>query len=108
MTSNFNYSKEERKKFCYMSPPNNKMMNKRVTTNFFSYKKDQILPSKPINNVSSNLYNNHIVYQSFNRNGYNGIVDPSLSGNNNILIINNSEKDSQNIINISPKKHGFI
>ena len=104
MTSNFNYSKEERKKFCYMSPPNNKMMNKRVTLNFFSYKKDQILPSKPINNISSNLYNNHIVYQSFNRNGYNGIVDPSLSGNNNILIINNSEKDSQNIINISPKK----
>ena len=108
MTSSIKYNQEERKKLIYMSPPNSKMMNKRVTVNFFSNKKDLTLSSKPTNNVSSNLYNNHIVYQSFNRNGFNGIVDPSLSGNNNILIINNSEKDSQNLNNISPKRQKRI
>ena len=107
MTSNFNYRQEDRNKFCYMSPPNNKVMSKRVTVNFFSNKKDQTLSSKPTNNVSSS-YNNHIVYQSFNRNGYNGIIDPSLSGNNNILIINNSEKDSQYLNRSSPQKQKRI
>ena len=44
-----------------------------------------------INNLNSNLSNNKLVYESFNRKGYNGIVDPTLSGNNNYLIINSSE-----------------
>ena len=104
MASNFNYSQEEKRKLLNMSPPNSKMMNKRVTVNFFSNKINQSLSNKPTNNVSSNLYNNHIVYQSVNKNGYNGLVDPSLSGNNNILIINNSEKDSKDLNNISPSK----
>ena len=103
MMSSFNYRQEEKNKFCYMSPPNNKATSKRVTVNYFSNKKDQTLSNKPTNNLSSS-YNNHVIYQSFNRNGYNGIVDPSLSGNNNILIINNSEKDSQNLNKSSPQK----
>ena len=108
MTSNFNYSQEERKKYSFMSPTNNKVMSKRVTVNLLSNKSNINLSNRPINNVSSNLNNNHLVYQSFNRNGYNGIVDPSLSGNNNILIINNSENDSQHLIDISPKKQKRI
>ena len=44
-----------------------------------------------INNLNSNLSNNKLVYESFNRKGYNGIVDPTLSGNNNYVIINSSD-----------------
>ena len=108
MTSNINYSQEERKKYTFMSPSNSKMMSKRVTVNLLSNKSIINLSNRSTNNVSSNLNNNHLVYQSFNRNGYTGIVDPSLSGNNNILIINNSEKDSQHLIDISPKKQKRI
>ena len=108
MTSNINYSQDERKKYTFMSPSNSKMMSKRVTMNLLSNKSTINLSNRSTNNVSSNLNNNHLVYQSFNRNGYNGIVDPSLSGNNNILIINNSEKDSQHLIDISPKKQKRI
>ncbi len=53
-------------------------------------------PDKSMNNRYQNVQNqdyifsnNHLIYESFNKKGYNGIKDPTLSGNNNFLITKN-------------------
>ena len=42
-----------------------------------------------VQNQDNNYSNNHLIYESYNKKSYNGIKDPTLSGNNNLLIIKN-------------------
>ena len=66
--------------------PNYKFKKLKDTNNRYqNIQKSNIIP------LNSNLSNNILVYESYNKKGYNGIVDPSLSGNNNYLIITDLE-----------------
>ena len=69
-----------------LSLPNHKFRKKKSFNN--RYQNSQ---NNPINSSNSNISNNKLIYESFNKQGYNGIIDPSLSGNNNILIVKSSD-----------------
>ena len=60
-------------------------------------------------NKTTNFDNNNLLYQYVSKNGYNEIVNPSLSGNNNYLVINNSyfgqNRNKKNKSNIGIKQN---
>ena len=60
-------------------------------------------------NKTTNFDNNNLLYQYVSKNGYNEIVNPSLLGNNNYLVINNSyfgqNRNKKNKCNIGKKQN---
>ena len=81
MESN-NLNKREINKSNHLSLPNYKF-NKNVNVN----KRYQNTQKKPLNLQNSTISNSSLLYGSYQRKGYNGIIDPSLLGNNNFLVI---------------------
>ena len=83
----------------YLSLTNYKFNKNSVRNNRY-----QNLQNNPINSANSNISNNNLLYDSYNKRGYNGILDPSLSGNNNVLIIKNSQKNPYQNVKVSNSK----
>ena len=108
MDKNDIYYIKNQKKLGLISLTHNKFTNKSNTRKKISNNRYQnLLESQNFN--SPRIYNNNIIYQSFNKNGYNGIVNSSLSGNNNILIVNDSDKDIYSKLkNSSTKKRKIL
>ena len=97
------HKKQEKKKLDLIVLPKNKYQNN--TNNFSPNNRYQNLPNKK-QNYNPNNYNNPLIYESFNKKGYNG--DPSYSGNN-ILVINNSDINLyQNLKNGKSKEKIFL
>jgi len=102
MNSNNLYLKESNK-LGHLSLSNHKFKKSKKTNNRY-----QNFQNNDIMFHNSNLSNNKLVYESYNKKGYNGMIDPSLSGNNNFLIITNSVNDPyQNLNNTINKKKSF-
>ena len=83
--SNMNSSIQNKVNYLYLA--NHKFNKNSIVNNRYQNSKNK--PITTSNN--SNISNNNLLYDSYKKRGYNGILDPSLSGNNNLLIINNSE-----------------
>ena len=79
------YHKQENKKLDLIVLPKNKFQ--KNANNFSPNNRYQNLPIKKGNYNQANFYN-PLIYESFNKKGYS--IDPSLTGNN-ILVINNSD-----------------
>ena len=96
MESNIHITRDKNKP-NNLSLPNHKF-KKHINTN----KRYQNIQKKPQNPQNPSLSNNNLLYTSYQRKGYNGLFDPSLSGNNNFLIIKNiglsPNQNSKNIL----------
>ena len=77
-----NQTPKDKTKSSNLSLPNHKF-KKTIKIN----KRYQNMPKNQLNPTNSALSNNHLIYQSYDKKGYNGLIDPSLSGNNNFLVI---------------------
>ena len=91
MKSNNLYNKDQ-KKPNNLFQQNMKLIKKGSSEKFISNNRYQNYQSQ-----DNNYFNNHFIYESYNKKGYNGIKDPSLSGNNNYLIVKNPLNASQNL-----------
>ena len=80
-----NQTPKDRIKSNNLSLPNHKF-KKNTNTN----KRYQNMPKIQLNPTNSGISNNNLIYQSYNTKGYNGLIDPSLAGNNNFLFIKNT------------------
>ena len=97
------YHKKDQKKLDLIVLPKNKFQ--KNTNNFSQNNRYQNLPNKKVTYNQANSYNPYI-YASFNKKGNN--VDPSISGNN-ILVINNSDINLyQNLKNGKSKEKMFL
>ena len=94
MKANSFYNPQNQKKLGFALSPKTKYINKTISIEYITNDKYQNLSNKKLNCISPNFNNNYLIYESFNNKGYNGIIDPSLSENNNFLLINNSDINS--------------
>ena len=99
-----NHNLKDKNKTGNLSLPNHKFKKKAAINNRYqNLQKMPFNPPKP----NTNWSNNYLVYESFNKKGYNGFVDPSLSGNNNFLFIKSTgisqNQNSKNMKNSSIK-----
>ena len=93
------YHKQEQKKLGLIVLPKNKLQIN--TKNLSQNNRYQNIPNKNVN-YNPNNFNNPLIYESFNKKGYNG--DPAYS-NNNILVINNSDINLyQNLKDVKSKE----
>ena len=93
------YNKQEQKKLGIIVLPKNKLQIN--TKNLSQNNRYQNIPNKNAF-YNPNNFNNPLIYESFNKKGYNG--DPSYS-NKNILVINNSDINLyQNLKDVKSKE----
>ena len=61
-----------------------------------------------ISNINNKGNNNHLLYKSENKSGYNQLIFPSFSPNNDLLLIKNAEqKNSYQNYKINQQKNGL-
>ena len=70
-----------------IKPTNLSLPNHKFKKNTNTNKRYQNLQKNQLNPTNSGISNNNLIYQSYNQKGYNGLIDPSLAGNNNFLVI---------------------